>query len=290
METLFNESIDVSREMAAYEFLWRKKYNSYKKMSDLFKAYPGNLPSFFVNPENIEKDKARLKEQFIFKDSTIKPKFVIGQTFNYPKSLLDATNPLIGFYYDGKLDLLGSKSIAIVGARKATENGRRRAAKLARMLVKENITVVSGLAKGIDTSALEGAINAGGNTIAVIGTPLNEFYPKENESLQRYIAKEHLLISQVPFLGYNDVKDYRFNRGFFPERNRTMSAISHGTVIVEASETSGTLIQARAAIAQGRRLFILQSCFENKEISWPERFEKKGAIRVKDIKDILQYL
>lgn len=290
MDTLFEHTIDVSKEMAAYEFLWRNKYNSYKKMSDLFKTSPGNLPSFFVDPIDLEKDRKRLKDNFIFKDDDIFPKFVIKQTLNYPEKLKDALNPLIGFYYDGNLDLLGSKSIAVVGSRKATKPGMIRASKLARLLVENDITVVSGLAKGIDTAALNSAIRNNGRTIGVIGTPLNQFYPRENEALQRYIAKNHLLISQVPFLGYNDVKDYRYNRSFFPERNRTMSAITEGTVIVEAGETSGTLIQARAAIAQGRKLFILQSCFENKSIEWPNRFEKKGAIRVKDIDDILKYL
>jgi len=97
------------------------------------------------------------------------------------------------------------------------------------------------------------------------------------------------LISQVPFLKYES-QDFRINRTFFPERNKTMSALTEATIIVEASNTSGSLIQARAAIQQGRKLFILNSCFENKDISWPEYYRKKGAIRVYDFNDILTNL
>ena len=123
----------------------------------------------------------------------------------------------------------------------------------------------------------------------MIGTPLDEFYPKQNKNLQLYIAKKHLLISQVPFIRYAS-QNYKVNRFFFPERNKTMSALSEATVIIEASETSGTLIQARAALDQGRKLFILQNCFENKNITWPERFEKQGAVRVREYEDIIKHL
>ena len=107
--------------------------------------------------------------------------------------------------------------------------------------------------------------------------------------LQEFISKNHLLISQVPFIRYEN-QDYRMNRLFFPERNVTMSAITEATVIVEASDTSGTLIQARAALQQKRKLFILDSCFKNPSISWPSKYEKKGAIRVRDYEDIKQHL
>ena len=124
-----------------------------------------------------------------------------------------------------------------------------------------------------------------GKTIGVIGTPITKNYPPENKELQEIIAKNFLLISQVPIVRYLK-QNYKINRIFFPERNKTMSALSQATVIVEAGETSGTLIQARAAIEQGRKLFILDSCFNNNNITWPKRFEKMGAIRVKNYEDI----
>ena len=125
----------------------------------------------------------------------------------------------------------------------------------------------------------------GDRTIAVIGTPLSHSYPKENSALQRYIAEHFLIISQVPLKRYEE-QDYRRNRAFFPERNVTMSALTEATIIVEAGETSGTLIQAKAAIRQKRHLFILDSCFRDPKLTWPARFGAKGALRVKDYDDI----
>jgi DNA processing protein len=107
--------------------------------------------------------------------------------------------------------------------------------------------------------------------------------------LQRRIARDFLLISQVPVRRY-EAQDYRMNRLFFPERNVTMSALTDATVIVEAGETSGTLVQARAALKQGRRLFILESCFNNPGITWPQKFAEQGAIRVRDYDDIREQL
>ena len=148
--------------------------------------------------------------------------------------------------------------------------------------------MVSGLAAGVDTMAHETAIARGGRTIAVIGTPLSESYPKANAELQHRIAKGFLVVSQVPVKRYEQ-QDYRRNRWFFPERNVTMSALTEATIIVEAGETSGTLIQARAALNQGRRLLILDSCFR-RGLDWPTKLTKKGAIRVKDYVDIQREL
>lgn len=150
--------------------------------------------------------------------------------------------------------------------------------------MQDGFTIVSGLATGIDTEAHTTAIEAGGQTIAVVGTPLGEYYPPENRVLQDRIARDFLLISQVPVYRYAQ-QTPRFNRLFFPDRNVTMCALTEATIIVEASETSGTLIQARAAIEQGRKLFILDSCFQQ-GLSWPAKYEAQGAIRVRDYDDI----
>jgi len=152
-------------------------------------------------------------------------------------------------------------------------------------LVERNFTVVSGLAEGIDIAAHTSAIESGGRTIAVIGTPLGLYYPKGHRAVQDRIASEHLLISQVPVLRY-ERQAVPQNKLFFPERNVTMSALTEGTVIVEAGETSGTLTQARAALHQGRKLFILESCFHRSDITWPKRFEERGAVRVRSTDDI----
>ena len=206
----------------------------------------------------------------------------------YPQKLRDAAHPIELLYYQGWWDLAESRSVAVVGTRKPSPDGIARTRKLVKALVKDNFTIVSGLAAGVDTVAHETAIAEGGRTIAVIGTPLSHTYPRENAELQRKIASEFLLISQVPVKRY-ERQDYRRNRLFFPERNITMSALTEATIIVEAGETSGTLIQARAALHQGRKLFILDNCFQ-KGLSWPQKFADKGAVRVVDYDDIRQHL
>ena len=156
-------------------------------------------------------------------------------------------------------------------------------------LVADNYTIVSGLAAGIDRMAHETAIFAGGRTIAVIGTPLSHAYPRANQDLQRYIAEHFLVISQVPVKRYESQDDRR-NRTFFPERNITMSALTEATIIVEAGEASGTLIQARAALRQKRRLFVLDSCFRNPALRWPDQLAAQGAIRVRNYDDVRRHL
>ena len=107
--------------------------------------------------------------------------------------------------------------------------------------------------------------------------------------IQKKIAKEFLLISQIPVERY-EAQNPRTNRFFFPERNKTMSALTQATIIIEAGETSGTLVQAREALKQGRKLFILNSCFENPTLTWPAKYESRGAIRVCEYDDIRREL
>ena len=132
-------------------------------------------------------------------------------------------------------------------------------------------------------------IEAGGSTIGVIGTPITGCYPKENKSLQDNVARDYLLISQFPFYRYS-IDPFFTKKQYFPRRNVTNAALSDATVIIEASESSGTRTQAVAAIKQRRLLFILNSCFENKSIGWPGKFEVKGAIRVRNTADIISPL
>ena len=145
------------------------------------------------------------------------------------------------------------------------------------------------LSQGNDRVAHETAIEEGGRTIAVLGTPISHAYPAENRELQEKIAREFLLISQVPIKRWKS-QGPKQNRIFFPERNITMSALTEATIIVEAGETSGTLVQARHALKQGRKLFILDSCFNNPDITWPHRFAEEGAIRVRNYDDISRHL
>jgi DNA processing protein len=280
-------AISPLTEMGAYEALWDKPDTTFKTLSEKFAARPDAVPSDFVSPT-----KAREYADFVqrrFREAEVTRFGVrVHGAGDYPQKLRDAAHPVELLYYQGWWDLAESRSVAVVGTRKPTNEGVSRTRKLVKALVKDNITVVSGLATGIDTVAHETAISEGGRTIAVIGTPLSHTYPKENVELQRKIASEFLLISQVPVKRYEG-QDYRRNRLFFPERNITMSALTEATIIVEAGETSGTLIQARAALHQGRKLFILDSCFR-RGLTWPQKFAEKGAVRVTDYDDIRQHL
>lgn len=168
-------------------------------------------------------------------------------------------------YCSGNIELLINPCISVIGARSVSEEGRARAARVARELAAAGVVVVSGLAKGVDTMAHTGAIDVGGSTIAVIGTPLDKVYPAENAGLQQSIYKRHLLVSQFR-------KGQRTYQSDFPKRNRLMAALSNGSVIVEASDTSGTLHQAAECVRLGRWLFIMRSVVENPKLTWPTRF------------------
>jgi DNA processing protein len=207
----------------------------------------------------------------------------------FPEKLLDAKYPINLFYYRGNPDLANIYCISVVGTRKVSNEGYRRTEKMVQLLSKYDFTLVSGLAEGVDTVALETAVKCKMNVIGVIGTPIDEYYPKKNKHLQEEIAIKHLLISHVPFYKYY-TQPFQTKRFYFPERDTTMAALSLATIIIEASDTSGTLFQARACMEQKRPLFILNSCFENPSITWPYKYEKQGAIRVKDINDIITHL
>lgn len=193
----------------------------------------------------------------------------------------DGTPPFL--FLKGNVHLLNEKSVCVVGSRNASLESMKKTEKLVKALIKRNIVVNAGLAKGIDTATHKTALENGGRTIAVIGTPINQYYPKENKDLQLSIEEKGLVVSQFP--PCNPV--YRWN---FPTRNGTMSGISLATIIMEAGETSGALRQADYALKQGRDVLIPQSAINNSSISWPKKYIKKGAHAFKNLKEVLQIL
>lgn len=171
-------------------------------------------------------------------------------------------------FYKGNISLLQERRrVSVVGSRNISELGIKRVQKITKELVKNDIIVVSGLAKGVDTIAHKTAINNRGYTIGVIGTPINQYYPKENKDLQDFISENHLLISQFP-------EGYPITPKNFPIRNRTMALISDATIIIEASEKSGTKHQGWEALRLGRRLFILENVLS---VSWAKDMLNYGA-------------
>ena len=172
--------------------------------------------------------------------------------------------------------------MSIVGSRKASPEGLRRASKLAALLAGRGIVVVSGLAEGIDTAAHTSAIKHRGRTIAVLGTPLDQVYPRQNAALQEEIMRDHLAVSQYAV-------GSPVQRKNFPLRNRTMALISDATVIIEAGNTSGSLSQGWEALRLGRPLFLAKSVTEDPSLKWPAEMIHFGAEAISDhaIEDLL---
>lgn len=284
----FERAVSPLCEMGAYEALWLERGAGFKSIADKFRHDPDALPSDFVSAEKAYEYGHEVLAEFAAK-GVVNFGVRVRGAGEYPVSLLDADHPIELLYYRGWWDLVNTPCIAIVGARLASPEGTKRARQLSRGLAEAGYTIVSGLAAGIDRAAHEAAIEAGGKTIAVLGTPLHQSYPAENKDLQAKIADQFLLISQVPVLRHARGNPMS-NRFFFPARNVTMSALTRATIIVEASDTSGTLHQARAALMQNRKLFILKSCMTNPQITWPEKFLKSGAILVQSLRDITENL
>ena len=176
-------------------------------------------------------------------------------------------------FYAGNLGILENRAVSIVGSRDVTRDGRQRAAEVARELAMAGVTVVSGLAKGVDTTALTSAIANGGRVAAVIGTSLDKAYPAENAKLQRRIYADHLLMT--PFQ-----VGRRALRSNVPVRNSMMTAITDATVIIEAPDASGVLHQAAECVRQGRWLFITNSVAQDRALTWPKKFLGRPKVDV----------
>jgi DNA processing protein len=189
-----------------------------------------------------------------------------------PLNEVERKNAPKELFYAGDLSILeAGPRVSIVGSRKASTRGLNNARGLAAWLVRRGAVVVSGLAEGIDAAAHQGAIDAGGKTIGVIGTPLEKSYPAKNRALQALLMKEHLVLSQF-------AAGYPVHPRNFPIRNRTMALISHATVIVEATDKSGSLHQGWEALRLGRPLFILDRLMNDPSLTWPATLAHYGAL------------
>jgi len=201
-----------------------------------------------------------------------------------PLSPIERKNAPEILFAAGRIELLThGRRVAVVGTRTPSPDGAKRAARLARFLAENGVTVVSGLALGIDTVAHRTAIEHGGATIAVLATPLDQVTPKENADLQQEIMKDHLALSQF-------ASGYPIKRSNFPRRNRTMALVSDASVIVEASATSGTLHQGYEALRLGRPLFLLKSVFDTAGLDWPAEMLHYGARVLSEPEELLEVI
>ncbi|MFC0504180.1 DNA-processing protein DprA [Micromonospora costi] len=201
---------------------------------------------------------------------------------DYPTTLRLIFNLPPFLFVRGQFDEADLRSVAVVGTRRASADGVKRSGKMARLLVERGVTVVSGLARGIDTAAHRAALDAGGRTIAVIGTGIRKCYPAENRQLAEEIAAHGALVSQF----WPDAPGATYT---FPRRNVTMSGIAQGTVVIEASSTSGAKMQARLALEHGKKVFLIKSLTESQE--WARTYvEKRGAVMVDEVDDVVRLL
>jgi DNA processing protein len=202
---------------------------------------------------------------------------------DYPQSLLAIADPPPALYYIGDRTLLNRPSLAIVGSRNATPQGVENAASFAEAISASGVTITSGLALGIDAAAHRGGLAESGSSIAVVGTGLDRVYPARNRGLARALAQKGGLLSEFS-LGMPPLP------GNFPRRNRLISGIARGVLVVEATLASGSLITARFAAEQGRDVFAIPGSIHSPFSKGSHRLIKDGAKLVETADDILQEL
>ena len=201
----------------------------------------------------------------------------------YPNALLEAPDPPLLLYVQGRIELLQAESIAIVGSRSPTPQGADNARAFASHLSHGGLTIVSGLAMGVDAAAHVGALEGAASTIAVVGTGLDQIYPRRNLALGQRIAREGLFVSEyslgMPPLAAN-----------FPRRNRIIAGLARGTLVVEAALQSGSLITARMANEAGREVFAIPGSIHSPQSRGCHALIKQGAKLVETAQDILEEL
>ena len=202
---------------------------------------------------------------------------------HYPPSLRELSDAPPILFIQGELKPCDALAVAIVGTRHATVYGRTQAEKIAYGLAKAGVTVISGMARGIDSAAHQGAIDAGGRTIAVYGCGLGHIYPPENAELSRRIADHGALVSEY----HPQTKPHS---GTFPQRNRLISGLGHATLVIEAPERSGSLITARTAYEQGREVLALPGAVTSRASQGTNLLIRDGATLIRNVDDILECL
>lgn len=199
---------------------------------------------------------------------------------DYPPALLEISDPPPLLFLKGKRNLLGHAAIAVVGSRNATPAGKQNAEAFSRSLSDAGLTIISGLALGIDAAAHRGGLDGGSSTIAVVGTGLDLVYPARNKMLAQEISQNGLIVSEfslgTPAIAAN-----------FPRRNRIISGLSRGVVVVEAALASGSLITARQAVEQGRDVFAIPGSIHSPFSKGTHQLIKQGAKLVDEANDIL---
>lgn len=207
-------------------------------------------------------------------------KVLISQEESYPRYLKEIDQPPPVLYIKGDIILEDEWSVAIVGTRKVTHYGRQVAQEFSRVLADHKITIVSGLARGIDGIAHKAALDSGGRTIAVLGSGVDRIYPAEHRNLAEEIANSGAIISDYPPGTAPEATN-------FPPRNRIISGLSRATIVIEAGQTSGALITAEFAVNQGRTVYAVPGSIYNVQSKGTNKLIQDGAKPLLDIREVL---
>lgn len=270
------------------------------RLKKIFNFFPGPKEAFFSSLSGLIEARVeeKIANEFIATRNNINPevieekikkeniKYILLGSRQYPRLLAEIYDPPALLFYKGKFETKDEYSLAIVGTRKYSNYGLESTEHIAGELAKNNITIVSGLAYGIDTLAHNACLNANGRTIAVLGTGIDKqsIYPSSNRYLsEKIIGSNGLIVSEFPL----ETPPLRHN---FPQRNRIISGLSLGTIVVEAAARSGALITARFALEQNREVFAVPGNIFSKQSIGPNNLIKQGARPVSNAQEILDTL
>ncbi len=210
-------------------------------------------------------------------------RIIIAGDPEFPRLLAELSDPPVMLFVRGAFHKTDQLSIAMVGTRHCTNYGRTMAERISKSLARYGITIVSGLARGIDAICHRGAIETNGRTIAVLGSSVTDIYPPEHKELADQVAESGVLVSEThPFS--------KPKAGIFPQRNRIISGLSLGTIVVEAADRSGSLITARHAGEQGRDLFAVPGPATSRMSRGCNQLIRDGAILIQDAEDVIEHL
>lgn len=221
-----------------------------------------------------------LKQTFAWLDASENHHLITLQSLEYPELLRQIKDPPPLLYGIGRIELLNTPQLAIVGSRNCTPGGASTAEEFASYLARSGLTITSGMALGIDQHAHVGALQHGGNTIAVIGTGIDRIYPSRNKKLAYQIAEQGLIVSEFA-LGTPPLSEN------FPKRNRVISGLSVATLVVEATRKSGSLITAQRCVEQGREVFAIPGSIHNPQAKGCHHLIRQGAKLVDQASDII---
>lgn len=266
---------ELLKNFSSFEELWHFIHeDELKKISSLGEKINYKFKSAY------DKEKIHKIQEIIFKEN-IKVTTIFHD--NYPERLRNIVDPPCVLYYKGNLDKINNKSVGVVGARKCTLYGENVTREICKILSKNNINVISGLARGVDSIAHKVSIENKNYTCGVLGCGINNIYPRENRKLYKDVENQGVIISEY-------VPDTKPNPWNFPVRNRIISALSDLLIIVEASEKSGSLITANLALEQGKDVMAVPGSIFSKYSVGTNELIKDGAHIFTNSKDLYELL